>query len=373
MITIIFMSTLILLSFIEVITKNEIIKKNTYLISSITVLFFIGFGYRLGVDWVEYENVFYNRSIKIENYEIGYLYLNEFLSYIKVPYWVFSITIKIIYLTSLIFMLYKYTRLPTLALTFTVYMLFPFFNDPLRQLISATIMIATFLLFNRSNGIISIILGSLFHTSYPITACAFLVKIKRTTIIYSYIIFSLITIVLLSSLNAIPNIEVPILNILFDKLKFYLQYAQYSNPYSLILRIAFLIFICFSITVSKNNISMIGLKNEKTFWIYSITYLLLELSLFMLPIVTQRIRIYFIPFVFILFCNYIFAIKKTILKIAILIVTITYLLGSLYLFISKPIGSFYNLNNNLLIHIFIDKENLNTIEKVNLYWSSSDR
>lgn len=367
------MSTLILLSFIEVITKNEIIKKNTYLISSITVLFFIGFGYRLGVDWVEYENVFYNRSIKIENYEIGYLYLNEFLSYMKVPYWVFSITIKLIYLTSLIFMLYKYTKLPTLALTFTVYMLFPFFNDPLRQLISATIMIATFLLFNRSNGIISIILGSLFHTSYPITTCAFLVKIKKTTIIYSYIIFSLITIILLSSLNAIPNIEAPILNILFDKLKFYLQYAQYSNPYSLILRIAFLIFICFSITVSKNNISIIGIKNEKTFWIYSITYLLLELSLFMLPIVTQRIRIYFIPFVFILFCNYIFSIKKTILKIAIFIVTITYLLGSLYLFISKPIGSFYNLNNNLLIHIFIDKENLNTIEKVNLYWSSSDR
>lgn len=373
MITIIFISTLILLSFMEVITKNEIIKKNTYLISSITVLFFIGFGYKLGVDWVEYENVFYNRSAKIENFEIGYLYLNEFLSYINFPYWVFNIAIKIIYLTSLIFMLYKYTKLPTLALTFTVYMLFPFFNDPLRQLISATIMIVTFLLFNRSNGIIGIILGSLFHTSYPITACSFLVKIKKSTIIYIYVMFALITVTLLSSLNAIPNIEVPILNILFDKLKFYLQYAQYSNPYSLILRIAFLMFVCFSVTTSKNNINIIGYKNEKIFWIYSTTYLLLEISSFMLPIITQRTRIYFIPFVFILFCNYIFSIKNVIFRVAIFIITNSYLLLALYLFISKPIGNFYNLNNNLIIHIFINNEDLNTAEKVNLYWSGSDR
>lgn len=357
---------LALFSILEIYSKKSLIRKWIYFLTSFLFIFFIGFAYKLGVDWVEYTKVYSGISSQISSYEIGYVYLNRIFFYSNISFWFFSISIKLIYSLTIILFFYKFSKNPTLSLTIFLGIMFPFFNDPIRQLIPSIFLFLSFIVMKRNLHLLGILMGSLFHSSFFILFVSFLSTIKKRTILLLLFFCSFTLIVILNELISLPYFGVSFLDKIINKIEFYISYSEYANLYSTFIRIIFLMYVCFSRRIYTINESFLGVKLSRIFWLFSVVYLSLEIAFITLPILPQRMRFYFIPFVIILFSN---SLSLSRLKSLLLIfLLLSYLFISLYLFTEKPIGYFYQLEFNYIINLFID--NTSHLELlVNDYWN----
>lgn len=69
-----------------------------YAIQVIVLLLTMGLSYQIGVDWVEYERVYNGNSESLNNYEFGYIVLNNIANYLGASFWGFVILIKYTFL-----------------------------------------------------------------------------------------------------------------------------------------------------------------------------------------------------------------------------------------------------------------------------------
>lgn len=358
---------MILLSALEVLTYNRSQILYLHFIASILTLFFIGLSYHLGVDWLEYYRFYNGVSSSAENYELGYSSLNHLLFISGVNFWLFNYAVKLCFLTFLIFFFKKYCKFPTLALTFFIGIVFPFINDPLRQLIAAIFLLAPFVLFSRVPGVLSLIFGSLFHSSFVICFGLIFRKLKRRTLIFvmlslgCFILFSTVTVSVLNVINIYP------IDLIMIKLKYYMKNTEPASYVSTAIRVIFLLFICFSYKVNRANSEMMGCEKENIFWLLSFLYLTLEVSLINLPIIPQRVRLYLLPFAIVLFVNFLSRVPSVINRLCLLVIVACYCCLTLYSFVNKPVGEYYSLDNNIIIHSFLGTPVISK-SKVDDFW-----
>lgn len=363
---------LLFLSLLEGMTSNSFIRRLIYFSAAVLFLFFIGFSYKIGVDWVEYTRVYQGVSQRLDSYEFGYVLLNKLLNHAGIGFWFFSITVKVIYTLSVALFFYLFSKRPSLSLTIFVGVMFAFFNDPLRQLISSSILLLSFVIIRRNIRIVGLFLGSLFHSSFIILFLTWISKIDKRKIIILLSVFSFAMIIFLSGTIRLPIVGTSFIADVVVKINFYMRTAESANFISALARIFFLMYVCFSKKVRDANYHTLGEYLEKIFWTFSILYLAIEVAFFAMPILPQRMRIYFIPFAIVLFSNRVYFLKYKFNSFVLTAIIAGYLSFSLYLFISKPIGEFYYIDNNLFISLF-DHHKDNMENKVDAYWDGSFR
>lgn len=357
-----FFSILSFISYLEI-NDNDILRRRIYYyLTCAVIMSTMGLGYQLGVDWAEYERVYVGESLNPGNYEVAYVFINNYLNKMGINFWFYVIFLKIVFLTSLFMVVSKYCKLPVLALTFTLMFIFPFVNDPLRQLIAAIFLFSGFYFNQRKPGLLNIFVGSLFHSSYAIFISGYLNFFTKKSV---YLILALISAVLFVIAHAGGYVAD---NMIYRKLSFYLEYSSISNVYASIFRVILFCYICFSASVYKINSFILGHKLTRSFWLLSLIYLWLEIIALTFPLLSQRMRLYLTPFSFILLSNYLnFTLGK--LK-ANLIATVfyVYLFLSLFQFLHGPMGHFYSMENNVFLNYVTDFSNDKTYE-VNEFWS----
>ncbi|MCU6356702.1 EpsG family protein, partial [Morganella morganii] len=264
---------------------------------------FYSLSYKTGVDWVEYRRLF-DDQLSNNNFELGFLSLANIFSYMNINFWIFIFIIKIVFISSLFYFVWKFCDYPSIAICMIIGLLFPFFNDPIRQLIAATMLFSSVSIIKNSPGYINILIGSLFHSSYALLLFSKLKKISKKIIII--VTLTLISIIIVTMKNP-QLIQIVGDNFLTRKLLFYISYASPPNLYSLALRIFFISYICISKKVQNTNKRNMPYNTYSLFWVLSFFLLLTEIIAFELPILSQRLRIYLIPFPIIMFLNYIFS------------------------------------------------------------------
>ncbi|MBG3130100.1 MULTISPECIES: EpsG family protein [Proteus] len=352
---------LLVISTLEFFNKKNIFY---FFIATILIYFHIGLSYKLGVDWIEYYSLYENIS-NYENYEIGFSWLSKFFSYININFWVFVFAIKFIFLTSLFALIKKYCLYPTTAITFILIFLFPFINDPLRQLIATSILFLGILMNKSKISYKNIIFGFLFHSSYILILFIKLQFIKRKQLVKISILFVFLSLLLIHNFHYLLLLGD---NFIIKKIYFYLTYAVQPNIYSLFIRIIFLYFVCFNKHVDLINKKILTNSVYINFWMLSFLLLLVELLAFQFPLLSQRLRIYLSPFPFILFLNYIYFLKDIIFKSTLLLIVFLYLYATLFSFMSGPMGSFYSLENNIVIQFLLDFPPNDIEENIRNFW-----
>ena len=79
----------VFLSFFELNDTNRARCDLYYAIQVIVLLLTMGLSYQIGVDWVEYERVYNGNSESLNNYEFGYIVLNNIANYLWASFWGF--------------------------------------------------------------------------------------------------------------------------------------------------------------------------------------------------------------------------------------------------------------------------------------------
>ncbi|UNK62863.1 EpsG family protein [Buttiauxella ferragutiae] len=359
------------LSFLEVASRKKTQVFYLYIMACALTIFFIAFAFHLGVDWLEYQRFFLGISSSEANYEMGYTLLNKVLYISGADFWFLNYIVKFFFFFTLFCFIYKFSLLPVFSLTFFIGIVFPFINDPLRQLISSLFLFGAFLLLNRPPKVIAIIIGSMFHSSFFVSLVLLFRKYQRKNIIIIFFAAGLFFFMFTLSSFLLGTVNFYPLNLIMLKISYYMKNNENASYASTSVRIVFLVFVCFSVKVRNCNVNYFGYDHEKTFWVLALFYLILEIGFLNLPIIPQRVRIYILPCVIVLFSNYLFNVVSTGFRLVITVIIFVYCSLSLYSFISKPVGSYYTLDNNLIIHNFTgDKVKSNN--EVDDFWIYQD-
>lgn len=353
---------LAILSAIELLSPDKLIKNLVWFSASLCVLFTIGLGYQVGLDWVMYKDT-YEGKIDPNSFEIFYNVLIGFLSR-YISFWTFAICVKLAYVLLLLKTLKTLCRLPTVAVTVFFALAYPFVNDPLRQLIASSVFFIGFLLAKGYPRIYSIILATGFHSSAIILMLGKLKFFKKQSIrflLYSlafsaFIAFSLKNATILTFISFISASS-------SEKLNFYASSSSVANIFSSIARVSILGFGVYLGAKQKVRFSSIQLA------VYQLAFLMLvvEIASFGLPIFAQRIRLYLLPFALIMLMNGI-SYKSIEFKIYSILGILTYVGLSLYLFLNGQLSEYYQLKMNLLIQYNQGFPNNNWESNAYLFW-----
>lgn len=332
-----------ILSLIELFNADILLRKLFWLISCFLFIFVIGLGYKVGVDWVTYQDEYLGK-IEGSTFELFYRFFTE-LSSKYISFWAFATLIKTIYCCLILRLNFLVSKLPITSLTIFFGMSYPFVNDPLRQLIAANFFLLICLLGRSYPKIYQIIFISGFHIS-SLTLLLGKLKIfsKRSNkILFISLVLGLFLAILLRNAQFINSLSLFLGNA-SDKLIFYSSQFQFANIFSSIVRVT--IFGLGLYLANKNGNDDSELNNL----IYKLSFLmfLLEIASLGLPILGQRIRLYLLPFVLIILVN---GIKNIfpLYRILILLVIEFYVGLSLFYFLNGKMGEYYSLEMNLMI------------------------
>lgn len=108
-------------------------------ISFLVIASILCFGYMTGSDWRMYERYYYNKIIYDREYLYGFI--SKTFNFLKVDFWIFFITLKIILLT-VFFSLYRWLKISVLSamlIFIPTIGLFLFVDNPMRNLIAYAI------------------------------------------------------------------------------------------------------------------------------------------------------------------------------------------------------------------------------------------
>ncbi|HDB9884930.1 TPA: O12 family O-antigen polymerase [Escherichia coli] len=351
----------VFLSFFELNDTNRARCDLYYAIQVIVLLLTMGLSYQIGVDWVEYERVYNGNSESLNNYEFGYIVLNNIANYLGASFWGFVILIKYTFFISLFLMVRKFSRLPVLTTTLILGLLFPFINDPLRQIISASILFFTIYFYNRPPKILGIIGGGVFHSTFIIIIIRYLKIFTKRSIVLIFVFVGVAILLFLKYGSFLGD------GMLFRKLNFYMEYSSLSNLYGFALRFLLLSFIVFNIDVYKANCKFIRGDICYYFWIFSITYLWLEIIFVTFPLIPQRMQLYLLPFAFILLSNYLYYSRLTFTKNILAFICVIISFSSLCLFLDGPMGHFYSITDNIVLKYIQGFTNDKTYD-ANQFW-----
>lgn len=333
---------LMCLSIIELLNKNTNVKTFIWVLASSLILFLLGLGYKVGVDWVSYKD---NYGTYYSGFEPLYNILANFFANMNVNFWVFAIFLKSIHIILLLKIFRNYTKLPILAAVIFFSLTYPFINDVLRQIVASIVILSSFLIYKKYPSLISIIFASGFHSSSLMLVIGKLKFFNSTSnrFIVLLVIGCLLTGLSLKGIlasSALGSLGYTAIN----KLQFYSEGSNLSNLYSSTVRFSiFSLALYFQAKVPRNVPSI----ND---WIYRATLLMLliEALTLSIPLISQRLRIYLLPFVCIAFTNGIYNLPKYIKSIA-TTYTLTYCMLFIYLFTHGTFEDYYQIDMNIIM------------------------
>lgn len=341
---------LVFLSFFELLSTNKYIKFFLKIFASSAIIFVLGFGYKIGVDWVAYSDQYYDTSLDY-SFEIFYIYLTKIFSPF-ISFWTFAILIKLIYISLLVFIINKYSKYPVVVMTIFFALSYAFVNEPLRQLFAASIFFLMIYFKEKYPNVFTILLSSLFHNS------AILLLVGKIKLLPNNISIKSLFFVILGSFSfsiilqntSFINVISSILGSASEKLTFYATYANFANIFSSIFRIAIL---TLAVILGIKDIVLAKFNNQSLVWRNSLLQLaflmlIIEIISIGLPILGQRTRLYLLPFSLILLINGIYQ-KRILYKVSLLFVILLYSGLSLYMFLHGSMGMYYSLDMNLII------------------------
>lgn len=206
---------LVMLSFYYEINQRKIGKYFVF----IFIIFILGFSYRMGTDWMSYQDFYENTVPNINfkeilnyrrNFELGFKLINYLGYKLGLSYEMFMDITLSICIWILLNEMYKRTENYCLSFLFFIsnYLLINSLEPVIRQLIAVTIIVAGFKHVEKQNFykyLIYVILAAQFHSSaYICLVLYFCTKIKLRL---WYVIFGIvITYVIIIFLNPLLNI-----------------------------------------------------------------------------------------------------------------------------------------------------------------------
>lgn len=315
-----------------------------WLFTSAIVVFVIGLGYKVGLDWVSYrDNYIYNNSS--EGFEPLYNLLSAFFAFLDINFWFFVITIKSINTILLLTIFKNYAKLPILTTTVFFALTYPYINDVLRQIVASIILLSSFLIVKKMPSILSIVVSSGFHTSslllllgkfniFKLRSKKFTITLVLGSLIFGSLLMGLLTSGIFSTLDLIA----------VNKLQMYSEDSKIANLYSSIIRLSLFTFALYFQSRAPNSNSRV---ND---WIYRATLLMviIEILTMSIPIISQRVRLYLLPFVCIALTNGLSTLPKS-SKLALMGYVLSYCVLFLYLFTHGVFGEFYQLDMNIIV------------------------
>lgn len=335
---------LIFFSLLESTNLNVTVKRLMWLCSSVLVFFILGLGYKVGVDWVSYkDNYYYNNNL--EGFEPLYTLLSATFSALNINFWFFVMTIKCFNTILLLSIFNRHAKLPILTVTIFFALTYPYINDVLRQIVATIILYSSFLFTKKMPGIFPIVLSSGFHTSSLVLLISklnfFQLKSKRFTItlllislVLGFSLAGLLTSGILSSFSFMA----------IGKLQMYSEDSNIANIYSSVVRLSlYALALSFQMRVTNS-------QSRVNDWIYRATLLMLviEILTISVPIISQRVRLYLLPFVCIALTNGLSTLPKR-SRLALMGYVLSYCVLFLYLFTHGVFGEFYRLDMNIIV------------------------
>ena len=337
---------LVILSMLEIVSSDKFIRIFIWVCASCLFIFNIGFGYKIGMDWVQYKDVFEAKTGN-DYFEVLYNKLTIFLaSYIS--FWTFVILVKLYYILVLLIIIKKQCKYPTVCITVFFALSYPFINDPLRQLIASSIFLSLLLLYGKYPKMYGIIIATGFHSSALILILGKLRVFSNQSaraIIYSLILAVILGVALENS--TLTNLISIISSSASEKLTLYSDSSKVANIFSSLARISILGIGIFLACKQKQ------VLKGKQLTIYQLAFLMfvIEVASFGLPLFAQRIRLYLLPFSLILLMNGLYQ-QRSQFRIISTLAILVYAGLSLYLFLGGELGVYYQPEMNLIVQYY---------------------
>lgn len=321
---------IIIIAFLEIIENSPAFSRYSILLISVTLILFAGLRHNVGTDWEAYYIVYKYRDISF--IEMGYMFLNNTFSDLKLPYNIFLLTINSISIILIYKFIYKNSYLLVIPILIFYSDLYLYFNlSGIRQAIAIAITCysVTFAIEKkRSKFLMLTFLASLFHITSLIFVLTYYIpksKIKTKHLLLTLCLFYV-------AFLAINNISLLNNENLLKKIMWYTTFQEKStNLFTLFTIGAIKRFVVVVLIILFGN-NLLKKNNNRYFFNIYLFGLVIYLSSYMLsPDIGVRMSSYFTIFEIILIGNLIFNLKKISNKILIAsifsIVSIYKLLG----------------------------------------------
>lgn len=366
-----YLFTTILLSFIDFFLSKKI-RQLLLIIILPSIIIFLGFRYKIGVDWLFYYTSYidsiYNTSI-----EFGYNALTKISNYLGINYFTFQFIITTLSILSLLVFFKLFSPTPIFCLAIFILNSFIFNVEAIRQIISLSICTISLIYLSKNRIYTSLILVMLSSTIH-ISALVYLTCIILYLSNYiRNVTFILSLIFLIISFFGYSILEFPIYilselsdNPFIKKIHWYTLNKSSIITYSLFMKLTVILAYYYLFIYNRN-------KSQNSNIIFScLTAMLLSISLVgIYGTIISRIEIYFLPALFCSISLILISINNTRLKIISIAVCLFYFSIS-YVRVTSidyfkeqyiPYENHLFIDNQLRIMHDIDRE-----QSVNHFW-----
>lgn len=296
----IYVLLLSILGLIDVSTKNS--KNTIILLQGILIIFFVGFRYKVGIDWLFYYNL-YTGSATLLAIEPGFNFLSGLFYLLDINYWLFQAFITLVVFFALLKFFRYYTDKYVFCLSGFFILAFGFNAEAIRQVLALAIVCLGYVqLINRNNKVfyVYVFLAALFHVSALIIIIVPLYLRNKTWIKITKIVCIIGTLLLLIDFHFIDYL-ISLFSMISGNrfVEKILWYGDSSNAgsvltFSLIFKI--LVVICYELILGKTQRKESNYNVNEGF-ILSLVYILLFIDIFLgrYGTISSRLDVYFTP------------------------------------------------------------------------------
>ena len=370
-----YLFTTILLSFIDFFLSKKI-RKLLLIIILPLIIVFLGFRYKIGVDWLFYYTSYidsiYNTSI-----EFGYNILTQTANYLGINYYTFQFIITTLSLLSLLSYFKTFSPTPIFCLAIFILNSFIFNVEAIRQIISLSICTISLIYLSKNHiytSLILVMLSSTIHISALVYLSCIIFYLSNYV---RNVIFILSLIFLIISFFGYSILEFPIYilsefidNPFIKKIHWYTLNKSSIITYSLFMKLT-VILAYYYLFIFKRH------KSQNSDIIFScLTTMLLSISLVgIYGTIISRIEIYFLPSLFCAISLILVSINNVRLKIISIAICLFYFSIS-YVRVTS-IDYFKEQYIPYENHLFIDNQlrimhDINREQSVNNFWAEKN-
>ncbi|NVO60955.1 EpsG family protein [Photobacterium damselae] len=271
-----------------------------------------------GNDYKVYED-FYNRLDNVYNFESGFVLLNKYVSSLDISFVVFYTLLNSITLVILFSFIYKrINNVMCFIIPYTAFIFYSLQINAIRQSIAVLIFILSidFIIKRKLlNYVFFILIASFFHRSIFIMLPFYWVfnarNISDKYIIISFVVALSLYIFRIDIISYPLNFILGLLNydIILNKFDFYEVVNSLNESFfgiGFIERIFLFIFLFYMKVNYCRNIGCNDYKNKMFLvcYVIGVLYILFQLVFFDYNIFFQRIKFYFLPFIYLMFAIY---------------------------------------------------------------------
>jgi hypothetical protein len=349
----------------------------------VNILLVIGLRYKIGVDWVVYEDLYNGNPVNVP-LETGYTYLSYLFSITGLGFWGFVFAITFFSSITLYQFFNTYTSIAIFALTYYFLISFAFNIDFLRQIIAVSITIWSVIFYIRRKYLLSLVLVMLAVSMHSSAIVFLLLPLINTKIFRSVILYLLLAGFALAIIGQYPVDWV--INFIFSvtanpfiyKIKVYTTGANVSQTITFNLIFKLIVLFVFLLNRRKIIAQVIAENKLKAFnIILSLFYFMLCVDIYLGKYGAIRLRLdeYFQPYFVLLICLIITMIRIVLVR--------QLMIGFVFAYVTVNIGKFsqdsyfikqFSYSNSLKNFIVPDKEfDITRGNEVKEHWAERDK